>query len=515
MGSEDNTNFTLSNDQFTQLLASIGGSNNNSNNKSKVDKIKPLSELTRSAIEEFLYEYQRKRKEADEMTSFMTKDVHDYVVNKATKQSLEITDINVTTILKELLTSLDSTMQYGSGRDYAKQLSWPVTGTVEERLVKFMQLAGKIEKRIPDINNVFVRLEFNKAICKVIPASFGLKENMVHHEKFKTLTGIEEFLKEHSWAVSLDENKKHTINRIQGENQPNNIPKENNASHLLNQVASILKEQNTFQFNQLKAEIKDLKNNKSGHEVLPYMFEMMRLNNNPNQQPYQPYSPTSIFPTSHTSPNRSFKPFGYDNNQQNKPTKVVKLLQQYRLPPTVKIYDISRTGEAIACEFKVVNQISKAIEIIMGHLDSGAFTTAGSYRIHAPFCKDIRDVTKETYLVLPNKECIRATKIGIMDVTVTNQDNQSIQFTNVLVFLVENEHWNELLIGRPTLKQYNLLPEQNFRVTSFGNNANKMANRMNENQNQNQNSQQSRHRNNNPLANFFVPANTNNNNAQS
>ena len=255
MSSGDNTNFTLSNDQFTQLLASIGGNNNN-NNKSKVDKIKPLSELTRSAIEEFLYEYQRKRKEADEMTSFMTKDVHDYVVNKATKQNLDVTDINVTTILKELLTSLDSTMQYGSGRDYAKQLSWPVTGTVEERLIKFMQLAGKIEKRIPDIDNVFVRLEFNKAICKVIPASFGLKENMVHHEKFKTLSGIEEFLKEHSWAVSLD-NKKHSMNRIQEENQASNGPKENDASHLLNQVASILKEQNTFQFNQLKAEIKD------------------------------------------------------------------------------------------------------------------------------------------------------------------------------------------------------------------------------------------------------------------
>ena len=78
---------------------------------------------------------------------------------------------------------------------------------------------------------------------------------------------------------------------------------------------------------------------------------------------------------------------------------------------------------------------------------------------------------------------------------------------------MENEHWNELLIGRPTLKQYNLLPEQNFRVTNLGNNNNNnnnnyMGNRRRQNQNQNQ------HGINNPLAQFLVPAN-NNNNAQS
>ena len=62
-------------------------------------------------------------------------------------------------------------------------------------------------------------------------------------------------------------------------------------------------------------------------------------------------------------------------------------------------------------------------------------------------------MSKETYLVLTNKEWIRATKIGILDVTVTNQANQSLYFTNVLVFLVNNENWNELLFVRPALKQ--------------------------------------------------------------
>ena len=33
-----------------------------------------------------------------------------------------------------------------------------------------MQLANKMEKEIPDIDDVFVRLKFNKAFSKSIPA---------------------------------------------------------------------------------------------------------------------------------------------------------------------------------------------------------------------------------------------------------------------------------------------------------------------------------------------------------
>ena len=100
----------------------------------------------------------------------MNEDFHDHVTTKATNVGLTLSDTDVTKILKDLLSILDSSMQHGSGRDDAKQLSWPVAGTAEARLIIFMQLANKMEKEIPDIDDVFVRLKFNKAFSKSIPA---------------------------------------------------------------------------------------------------------------------------------------------------------------------------------------------------------------------------------------------------------------------------------------------------------------------------------------------------------
>lgn len=50
-------------------------------------------------------------------------------------------------------------------------------------------------------------LECNKVICTNIPPSFSLKESMVLLGKFNTLNSIEDFLNEHSWAVSMDDVK--------------------------------------------------------------------------------------------------------------------------------------------------------------------------------------------------------------------------------------------------------------------------------------------------------------------
>lgn len=101
------------------------------------------------------------------MIKLMTRDAHDDLKNKADEQNLTLTDENVQILLKDLLTTFDSSRQHSSGREHsgrehAKQLFWLIAGTIDGGLVKFMQLARKIEKRMPDNANFFVRLTSTK-----------------------------------------------------------------------------------------------------------------------------------------------------------------------------------------------------------------------------------------------------------------------------------------------------------------------------------------------------------------
>jgi len=76
----------------------------------------------------------------------------------------------------------------------------------------------------------------------------------------------------------------------------------------------------------------------------------------------------------------------------------------------------------------------------------------------------VNDVNKDVYLKLPNGELISIKKYGIIDIRVETGDSNFTYFQNVMVFLVQDNKWTELLIGRPTLRKYHLLPEQNFPV---------------------------------------------------
>ena len=544
------TNFTLSNDQFTQLLSQISNNNNNVN-KSKVEKLQQLNELSRSAIEDFIYDYNRKKQPNDNMIHFVGRDVHEYLQDQATKNNLSINDdAHVTKILQDLLNDLDLGMQFGSERDYARELSWPVAGTVEEKLTKFMQLARRIEKRIPDIDNVFVRQEFNKALCKVLPTSFGLTENMIHHDKFKSLSGINEFLKSRTWAVSNNE-------------RPNRVPvnavvqQEDTGQPMVEQALAVLKEQNLIQLNHLKAELKELKeqqknqnNNNPNNQILPFMFEMMKIqaqnNNNSNQfqqrnyipqqhqqfanSPYVPQhqqmmnapmpqpqfnaQPQVVIPRlTNTTNTPSNQQSNNKSRSRRKPDHIIKLLDQYGLSREATLYVLCKTGHAISCTFTVKDKYGNVANIA-GHLDSGAYTTAGSYRLHSPYCKNIRDVQGEVYLVLPNKTCIQSHKMGTMDIVATNDQQQTMQFKNVMVNLVEDDNWSDLLIGRPTLRYHNLLPEQNFNTSNRSNNFNVnsallMNTTSNDNATNSGNNVNNNGNQNNPLQTYFTPAQTN------
>lgn len=89
------------------------------------------------------------------------------------------------------------------------------------------------------------------------------------------------------------------------------------------------------------------------------------------------------------------------------------------------VFELFRTGQASDVEIAVRNPSTQQLEIIKGTLESGAFTTAGSYQMHQKYCKATVPITKEVYLVLPNKQVLRPKTAGIMDLTATNNQKET------------------------------------------------------------------------------------------
>ena len=161
--------------------------------------------------------------------------------------------------------------------------------------------------------------------------------------------------------------------------------------------------------------------------------------------------------------------------------------QSHGLRPGTTLYDIRRTGSARDCITKVLHPISRTYIAVKGVLDSGAFTNVGSLQLHAELCSPLRKLSKDVFMKLPSGEVIPSLRAGRMTVRAENEGEGFEVFPDILVYLVDNPNWNELLIGRPALKDSSLLPEQNFRSNQKSdqpgnNNNNKSSNWKSSNQ---------------------------------
>lgn len=164
------------------------------------------------------------------------------------------------------------------------------------------------------------------------------------------------------------------------------------------------------------------------------------------------------------------KPVNKGGIKMKENEKLSQLKQQYQIPQDALLFFVFRTSNAVDVQISVVDPQTNQNVVVAGVLDSGAWTTAGSFELHANYCRAIKDVERNIFLVLPNKQVIQVRKAGIMNVTATNNQGVSCLFNDVLVFLVEDKSWTELLIGRPTLRQRGLLPSQNFDRANAKNN---------------------------------------------
>ncbi len=473
--SQNNSESTVNNTPVTltteQLLALV---NRDPYRKSKTDKIQALYELSRVAIETFLYDYERKSKPADEILNFVGLEVDRWLRQQAAAENITLNNATVKAILRKYIATLDDTLQLGGVKEYTKQLLWPKTGSTIERITKFILNCTQIESRIQDISDPFVRKEFNKAICRIIPIKFGLTEDMLHHTRFNSLPKIAEFLKSRAWAVNdEDHNKSYKIQQVKQVEVDKIKEKELNET-VLDQALAVIHEKSNLEINQLKQQVNALKsqlqnstpgsNNNSQTDLAPLLMQMMQMNMQRGRQDYMNVPQFPSGPNNHSFNNNANRSSNFlnPNYPARKSRVVLALLQKYNLPNTARIYELNSTSQAIKCQMKVHDQGTRQNVTINGTLDSGAYTTAGSWKLHSKYCKAHKPVFGDIYLILPNGTLIKVNKAGIIDIDATNHQGRTECFRNVLIFLVEHDSWTELLIGRPTLKKHDLLPEQNF-----------------------------------------------------
>lgn len=73
----------------------------------------------------------------------------------------------------------------------------------------------KLERRVKDIGNIFVRHEVRKTISRVVLKVFRFLESMTHHSKFSTHIDIEAILKERaSVKYLIDDDQDETAQKL-------------------------------------------------------------------------------------------------------------------------------------------------------------------------------------------------------------------------------------------------------------------------------------------------------------
>ena len=98
---------------------------------------------------------------------------------------------------------------------------------------------------------------------------------------------------------------------------------------------------------------------------------------------------------------------------------------------------------------------------VNGILDSGSGTTVGSLQHHKSLFRFTRPVRNNVKIQLVNKQAYKAQEVGRIRLKVIDTAGNEREFKEeVLVFLVDDPEWTELIIGFPTLRRENLLPEQ-------------------------------------------------------
>ena len=469
--------------------------------RSKRPKIKILESLDDREIETFLFNYRQHRERDDLMKHFLSMEIFKWMNKELirTGGNMDI-DGNVKSILEDQLQKIRDGFEEMAFEQIAEELFWPTSGSIPAKINSFFLQISNLESKLPDLSNPSARKKINEIIFQIVPKEFKLKDYMADQSKYDSFDKLRLVMIQRGWAVPLDASGTK-IGRVDSDG------KNNEQLDYFQQALAVIESQKADQqkdldvrLNRIEQAVMDMANRcyyckEEGHFASDCPKKQRRGNQNQVQPLAQraTYNPPVVQQASgpdwmtmmmmmqmmnrnqpviqQTNPPfmdmmQQFQQLMTSHREQREKASeyYMKGLDplQYGFPIDSRLYDLKRTGEAKECSLLAWHPEKKSFIPVQGCLDSGAYASVGSYDLHHIFCHKISPVKGEVRLKLPNGEIIFPYKVGVIDVKAQNDPEDFEIFKNVLIFLVKHPQWNELLIGKPTLKGKKLLPEQNF-----------------------------------------------------
>jgi hypothetical protein len=99
---------------------------------------------------------------------------------------------------------------------------------------------------------------------------------------------------------------------------------------------------------------------------------------------------------------------------------------------------------------------------VTGILDSGADISVGHITKHGSNFTRIKDSRFVAEIELMDKQIIISKKIGYLNVRAVHE-GYAVTFFNLIVYLVDDDRWDRLIIGKPALDSVGLSPESNIK----------------------------------------------------
>ena len=433
---------------------------NNEVRKTKLPQIKELKELNAELVRKFLFEYENRRHGNVKMKSFLGQDVMFYIKAELERadnsnRSIEI-DADVKYILQQFLKMVDAPLNEANIDSLSQELSWPSTGSTITRITLFMQQAQRLEARLNNTDSAVIRSRLNKAIFRSIPKGFQLREDMADLPSFNTLAKIQARLI--TFAPLITTNEQHK-----------DIYKLNRVASALEEVDNVEKLQthsNEALLNKIQQQLNTLTLNQSKLGSLVEMHSLNRIDKMDRHSTHSNFYLDNHNMQGYTGVQRHFNSlpsYGVSNTESMFGINRILKPTDFNLPHNAVLYDLNKTGFVDDSVKLWSISTNNKKTLLQGCLDSGCHTTAGSLSLHGSLCTRLLPLKKPTYFLLPNGSIEEGARVGFMNVLVLNETtNVELFMSNILVFLINNPHWKELLIGRPTLHYYKLLPSQNL-----------------------------------------------------
>ena len=419
----------------------------------KKPRIEVLTQMTKTAIRKFLWEFERLAGPLDKMINFISFELAQWISHQLASSPLVDNTINnnsaVRAYLENQITELVDNEGLSGLESIEQLLHWPDGGTMADRVKKFIRKIHLFTADIPDLDSIPQRTRINKIIFRRLPRFFMMKEEYADLPQFNTFSKLETALLQRTWAQSLDIQEQLNNKKVSSI-APGPIENRNSPQHKASQQQAEndgFEDFTQHQIQSLMAKVQRLENPQltpnsapkvnptppvicgycggTGHAMVNCLWKkhqdqqnqqnsqmmsmMMLMAARPQAPPHMPYwpmmpqysppNPYNNAPQDGNKPKQQPKPkqgngfpqLGDKPKQNNNsPAEGNYDPAQFGLPSGSKVLDARRSGDANTdVRLFAFTPGNGQYSPIAGCLDTGAFVTAGNLVTYFLNCQTV------------------------------------------------------------------------------------------------------------------------------